>query len=91
MIPVLAAVLTTVAVAAGAYAWQQIRTVRRALTRERAARRLTEAAQHRDMQAFRRRIDAAIAEQRVLAAADRIVDDELARTIRHNPKEGDTP
>ncbi|MEU6016940.1 hypothetical protein ABZ826_23685 [Streptomyces sp. NPDC047515] len=87
----IAAVLTTVALTAGLYCWWQIRSARRALILERAARRLTEASQHRDVTEFRRRIDAAIAEQRVLEAADRIVDAELARTTRHNPKEGDTP
>lgn len=86
----LAAVLTTVALAAGLYCRLQILTARRALTRERAAHRLTDAAQHRDMEAFRHRIAQALAEARVLEAADRIVDDELARTIRHNPQEGDT-
>ncbi|MEU9849286.1 hypothetical protein [Streptomyces sp. NPDC047985] len=85
----IAAVLTTAALAAG-LAWRHARSVRRALVLERAARRLTEAAQHRDLDAFRRRLDAAMAEQRVLEAADRIVDDALARTT-HDPQEGDTP
>lgn len=85
-----AAVLTTAALTAALYAWRQIRTARRALVLERAARRLAEAAQHRDLDVFRRRLDATIAEQRVLEAAGRIVDDALARTT-NDPQEGDTP
>ncbi|MDK0525038.1 hypothetical protein [Streptomyces sp. ML-6] len=50
---------------------------------------MTEAAQHRDLDVFRRRINAAIAEQQVLEAAGRIVDDELARTTRTDPQEGE--
>ncbi|TXS68910.1 hypothetical protein [Streptomyces sp. sk2.1] len=76
---------------AGGMAWWRMCALQRVLRLERAMVRLTDAARHRDMAVFRRRIDAAIAEQRVLEAADRIVDDELARTTRHNPQEEDTP
>lgn len=86
---IIAAVLTSAAVAVGLYCWRTIRSVRRALILERAARRLTENAQHRDLAVFRSRIDAAIAEQQVLEAAGRIVDQELARTTRTDPQEGD--
>ncbi|MFD7867987.1 hypothetical protein [Streptomyces sp. NPDC059783] len=93
-----AVVFAAAALAAGLYARHLICSARRALIRERAARRITDAAQARDMAAFHRRINAAIAEQRaqqaealVLAAADRVVDDELARMTRNNPQEGDTP
>ena len=86
----IATTLTTMVLVAGLYCWRTVRSMRRALTRERAARRLTELTQHRDLAVFRRRIDAAVAEQQVLEAAGRIVDQELARTTRTDPQEGET-
>ena len=87
----IAAVLSLVALAGGLTAWHRIRHLRRVILRERAAARLTGAANHRDLTAFRHRIDQAIAQQRVLEEADAIVDRELARTTRNTSQEGDLP
>ena len=58
------------------------RTMRRALTRERAASRLTVACLHRDLAAFQTRLDGLMAEDRrkhaVLAQADLVLDYALA-------------
>lgn len=76
----IAAALAAAAVLAGAV-WRH-HCVRRALTRERAAHRLSTACLHRDLEAFRARIDQAAVEQRlrasVLAEADRVLDAALA-------------
>lgn len=78
--------------------WWQYRRLQRVIRIERAAARLTAAADHRDMDAFRARIERLVAEQqaaeltdRVLAEADAIVTAELARTPHypHHPHEGD--
>ena len=74
-----------VAVAAGligaAAVFRQCR-LRRLLARERAARRLTEGALHRDVDAFRRRVEVLTARQEpafgVLAEADLVLDQALA-------------
>ncbi|MGW9238098.1 hypothetical protein ACWGRL_05075 [[Kitasatospora] papulosa] len=87
----IAAVLSLVALAGGLTAWHRIRHLRRVILRERAAARLAGAANQRDMDAFRHRIDQAIAQQRVLEEADAIVDRELARTTRNTSQEGDLP
>jgi hypothetical protein len=78
--------------------WWRLRSLQHAIRTERAAVRLTEAAHHRDTEAFQRRIHAAVAEHRnaelrdrLLAEAEQIVTAEYARTTRHNPQEGDTP
>ncbi|MEU1327149.1 hypothetical protein [Streptomyces microflavus] len=100
----------TLAVAAGAAVvlavcagrvWWRLRAVERVLRRERAAVLLTDAVQHRDMEALRRRLARAVADQAaadqlmrelaVVEAADAIVTAALARTTRYNPQEGDTP
>ncbi|MFJ6238925.1 hypothetical protein ACIQH0_33140 [Streptomyces griseus] len=93
-------------VAGGGRVWWQLRRVRRLLRAERAAALLTDATHARDMEAFRTRVTRAVADQRaaeeftaraaadmaVMAAADTIVNAELARTTHHNPQqEGDTP
>ncbi|MEU5660047.1 hypothetical protein ABZ802_31180 [Streptomyces sp. NPDC047737] len=79
-------------------AWWQSRRLQRVIRMERAAVRLTRAADQRDMDAFRARIKHLVAEQRaaedaalVLAEAEAIVTAELARTPHypHNPHEGD--
>jgi Flp pilus assembly protein TadB len=97
MYPIAVFVFAALAVGAGA-GWWRLRTLQRAIRVERAAVRLTEAAHHRDAQAFQRRITDAMAAHRatelgeqVLTEADRIITAELARTTRHNPQEGDTP
>ncbi|MGW1814179.1 hypothetical protein ACWCQM_11535 [Streptomyces sp. NPDC002125] len=81
----------------GAAVWQ-LRRLQRVIRMERAAVRLTRAADHRDMAAFKARIGRLVAEQQaaeaaehVLAEADRIVTAELARTPHypHHPHEGD--
>ncbi|MFF4338169.1 hypothetical protein [[Kitasatospora] papulosa] len=81
----------------GAAVWQ-LRRLQHAIRAERAAVRLTRAADHRDMDAFRARIRVLVDEQRaaevagqVLAEAEAIVTAELARTPHypHHPHEGD--
>ncbi|MET8746328.1 hypothetical protein [Streptomyces sp. NPDC004728] len=79
-------------------AWWRLRSLHRLIRLERATVRLTEAAHHRDMNAFQHRIQALVAEQRaaelreqLLAEAQQIIAAEYARTTRHNPQEGDTP
>ncbi|MFJ2279190.1 hypothetical protein ACIOEZ_34140 [Streptomyces sp. NPDC087866] len=95
-------IAVAVAAVVGACAiWWRLHRLQQATRRFRAAVRLTEAAHHRDMVAFRARVAAAIADQEaaahlldevaVLDAAEDIVNAELARTTRHNPQEGDTP
>ncbi|MEV6146341.1 hypothetical protein [Streptomyces sp. NPDC051992] len=81
-----------------AIGWWRLRALQRVIRLERATVRLTEAAHHRDAEAFRRRIRAAVAELRaaelreqLLAEAEQIITAEYARTTRHNPQEGDTP
>lgn len=95
--PIAVFVFAALTVGAGA-GWWRLRTLQRAIRVERAAVRLTEAAHHRDAQAFQARIRDAMAAHRaaelaeqVLTEADRIITAELARTTRHNPQEGDTP
>lgn len=82
---------------AGAAVWQ-LRRLQHAIRTERAAVRLTRAADHRDMDAFRARIRRLVDEQQaaeaaghVLAEAEAIVTAELARTPHypHHPHEGD--
>lgn len=95
--PIAVVVFAALTVGAGVALWR-LRTLQRAIRVERAAVRLTDAAHHRDTQAFEQRIHAAIAKHRaaelceqVLTEADRIITAELARTTRHNPHEGETP
>ncbi|WP_406516349.1 hypothetical protein OH809_45240 (plasmid) [Streptomyces sp. NBC_00873] len=95
--PIAVAVFAAVTVGAG-IGWWRLRTLQHVIRRERATVRLTEAAHHRDTQAFQRRIHAAVAEHRtaelrdrLLAEAEQIVSAEYARTTRHNQQEGDTP
>jgi len=82
---------------AGATVWQY-RRLQHAIRAERAAARLMSAADQRDMDAFRARIQRLVDEQRavadaaqVLAEAEAIVTAELARTPHypHHPHEGD--
>lgn len=86
--PVLIAAVAACAVV-GAYVVlvRRHRCVRRALLKERAARRLTEAAHNRDMQAFRRRLNAAVQGQSALEEADRVLDVALA-AHHHDPEGG---
>ncbi|MFE7111730.1 hypothetical protein ACFU98_29300 [Streptomyces sp. NPDC057575] len=79
-------------------AWWRLRSLQRLIRLERATARLTDAAHHRDAEAFKRRIRAAVAEQRaaelrnqLLTEAEQIITAEYARTTRHNPQEGETP
>ncbi|MFF4527046.1 hypothetical protein [Streptomyces bluensis] len=76
-----AAALTAALLTAGAVVHRH-RKLRRVLTRERAASRLTAAYLHRDIQAFQTRIDGLLAEDRqrrhVLAQADLVLDYALA-------------
>ncbi|MFB7313017.1 hypothetical protein [Streptomyces sp. NPDC056192] len=95
--PIAVAVFATLTVGAAVALWR-LRTLQRAIRVERAAVRLTEAAHHRDTQAFEQRIHAAIAKHRaaelreqVLTEAEQIITAELARTTRHNQQEGETP
>jgi threonine dehydrogenase-like Zn-dependent dehydrogenase len=98
MYPIAVFVFAALTVGAAGLAWWRLRTLQRVIRVERAAVRLTEAAHHRDTQAFQRRITDAMAAHRaaelgeqVLTEADRIITAELARTTRHNPQEGETP
>lgn len=86
------------ALALAAAAWWRVRQLRHLIRVERAAVRLTRAADSRDLEVFRARIAGLVAEHRaaeldglVLAEADRIVTAELARTPHypHYPHEGD--
>ncbi|MBD3550920.1 hypothetical protein [Streptomyces sp. SP18CM02] len=101
-----AAVAAVLVVVAGVgRVWWQLHRLRRVLRAERAAALLTDATHYRDLEAFRARVAAAVAEQRaaeefttraaadlaVIAEADAVVTAELARTTHHNPQEGDTP
>lgn len=61
-------------------------STRRALVLERAARRLTEAAHYRDMEAFSERLRAAVLADSVLGEADRVLDGALA--THHDPEGG---
>ncbi|WP_331728972.1 hypothetical protein OG693_39125 (plasmid) [Streptomyces sp. NBC_01259] len=98
--PIAVTVFAALAVAGGV-TWWRLRRLQHLIRKERAAVRLTEGAHHRDMEAFKRRIRAAAAEQKaaaalfdelaLLAEAEDIVTAELARTTHHNPQEGDTP
>lgn len=86
------AVLTTVIALAAIVGWWH---TRRALTWERAARHINEAALVREHRATstaaRRAMDRRLAAEAVLKAADLVLDDALARHYQHNPhhKEGD--
>lgn len=85
-------IATTLATAGTALAiWMRWHRLRRALLQERAARRLTDAAWHRDVTAFDRRLTELIGQQHttssVLAEADQVLDTALA-THHQNPQEG---
>ncbi|MCX4792462.1 hypothetical protein OG369_42565 [Streptomyces sp. NBC_01221] len=95
--PIAVVVFAALTVGAG-IGWWRLRALERLIRRERATVRLTEAAHHRDTEAFKRRIRAAVAEQRaaelrdrLLTEAEQIVTAEYARTTRHHPQEGETP
>ncbi|MER5277713.1 hypothetical protein ABT025_18410 [Streptomyces sp. NPDC002809] len=95
--PIAEAMVAALVVASGV-TWWRLRRLQHLVSRERAAVRLTDAAHHRDTEAFQARIRAAAAEHRaaeavnrLLAEAEAIVTAELARTTHHNPQEGDTP
>ncbi|MFJ1827387.1 hypothetical protein [Streptomyces sp. NPDC088178] len=97
MFPIAVAGFAALTVCAG-LAWWRLRNLQRVIRLERATVRLTEAAHHRDAEAFRRRIRAAVAELRaaelreqLLTEAEQIITAEYARTTRHNPQEGETP
>ena len=86
----LAAAVPTAAVVVYALARQYVRN--RRLRRELASYRLTAGCMARDLAEFRRRLDHAVAQERVAAAAGRVLDEALAT---HNPMtpptEGGTP
>ncbi|WP_030756473.1 hypothetical protein [Streptomyces sp. NRRL F-5135] len=90
---VFVAVLIVVAVAAGLWALQILRSTRRALSGVRAAARLAERLHERDMRACRARLQAVLDEHAVMGAADRVLDAALARhTTDPKPKkEGGSP
>jgi hypothetical protein len=77
-----AALAAAVAVSA---AVRRDRRLRAVLVRERAAHRLTDACLHRDLEAFRRRIDAVVAQRAVVDEAGLVLEDALARTSRIDP------
>lgn len=78
-----AAVLAALVVAGAAL--YRLHRLRRALIAERASARLAGRMQARDLEAFRRRIDALLEERAVIAEADRILDTALAT---HRPEGG---
>ncbi|MFE9491429.1 hypothetical protein ACFYNF_34165 [Streptomyces sp. NPDC006641] len=95
--PIAVAGFAALTVGAG-LAWWRLRALHRLIRLERATTRLTEAAHHRDMNAFQNRVRALVAEHRaaelreqLLTEAEQIITAEYARTTRHNPQEGDTP
>lgn len=63
----------------------RLRRLRRALDAERAARRLTDRLQQRDMETFADRLEAAVQAQRALAEAQQILDTALTA---HHPEGG---
>jgi len=73
------------AAAVAVSALRQRRRLRAQLARERAAHRLTEGCLHRDMAAFRRRVEAVAADRAVVAEAARVVDAALAYHAHHSP------
>ncbi|MFI6653265.1 hypothetical protein ACIBI8_37455 [Streptomyces sp. NPDC050529] len=94
----IAVAVAAAAVVSACTAWWRLHRLQGDIRRFRAAVRLTEAVHHRDVEAFQRRIQAAVDEHRtaeavdqLLAEAEAIVTAELARTTHHNPQEGDTP
>lgn len=74
---VLMVVAALAALVAGA-ALFRLHRLRRALIAERASARLAGGMQARDLEAFRRRINALLEERAVIAEADRILDTALA-------------
>ncbi|MGW1468523.1 hypothetical protein ACWCPT_29775 [Streptomyces sp. NPDC002308] len=97
---VLAVVAAAVTAAAGVAVWR-VRALKRALRQQQGSARLMGGVHHRDMQAFKARLQEACAdraagdrlldEAAVLNAADAVLTAELARTTRPHPQEGDTP
>lgn len=78
-------VLAVAALAAAAVAICTVRRLRRLyrlLDREKAAARLTEGCRDRDLEEFRARMNAVLAQRAVLAEADRVVDAALAAQAR---------
>jgi len=73
------------AAAVAVSALRQRRRLAAQLARERAAHRLTEGCLHRDMAAFRSRIEAVAADRAVVAEAGRVVDAALAYHAHHSP------
>ena len=73
------------AAAVAVSALRQRRRLAAQLARERAAHRLTEGCLHRDMAAFRRRVEAVAADRAVVAEAGRVVDAALAYHAHHSP------
>jgi hypothetical protein len=80
-VPLALAIAAAGVVGAAAAVYRQ-RALRRALDRERAAHRLREGCLHRDLDAFRRRVDVLVARQSpahgVLEEADLVLDEALA-------------
>lgn len=89
-VPLAVAVAAGLVVVAAVYRQERLRRV---LSRERAARRLTEGALHRDVDAFRRRVEVLTARQEpacgVLAEADLVLDQALAAAHGGRPTDFD--
>ena len=81
-VPLALAIAAAGVVGAAAAVYRQRVVLRRALDRERAAHRLREGCLHRDLEAFRRRVDVLVARQSpahgVLEEADLVLDEALA-------------
>lgn len=88
-----AALALTVLTLTAAAALRRHRLLQQALAREKAARRITDAAWHRDLQAFDARLRAVLAAHQsttgVLTEADQVLDTALAHH-RTNPEGGPT-
>ena len=80
---IVCAVLATASLAAGLYCWRTVRHARRALTQERAATRLTDAARHRDAEALKDRVRKHLWEDAVTAEADRVLDAAITKHVRN--------
>lgn len=82
--PVVLVVAVLAALVVAGAAWFRLHRLRRALIAERAAARLAAKRSCQDMEAFRVRINALLADRAVVAEAEQVLDIALA----HHSKEG---
>ncbi|MGW2520543.1 hypothetical protein ACWC09_26710 [Streptomyces sp. NPDC001617] len=84
--PVLLIAVAVLAFLVAGAALYRLHRLRRALIAERASARLAGGMQARDLEAFRRRIDALLEERAVIAEAEQVLDSALA--THHRPEGG---